>query len=840
MKRLIYIIFVFSVGSISCLAQHGYKEKQERITLDKVFANGNFSSFFKSENGNSILSVTNLRTGHNYEINEPQLNTSVSDNWFIAGTRSSAYYILNAETLRMDTLTEVQSFEFLTKEKKVLFSSKKTGEYQLWDLKSGKKEAIPAMENYHISPDERQIIYQDASKEVYCYNLGTGKCRKIEISSENRMNMVWSDRSDMVYFVSNISDGLQVRSYHTESNLLTEIIKFPLDGCKADFKSKKLHIYSNRWLVLGVLDNDEPVTEAGPEIWLGASNGITHNIKNRKHFMPQLVLVDLKEKKVKNFFEKGTVNSFFIGTGSPFVMMYDPLKNEDFTKHYPDVEIGVYALERENAASIQVPIISGQLNRLVTAYNSNRLFYFKDKDWWMLDMNANKTKNITKGLKGIFYKNYDEYCAIDCAPAGRLILTENPDIVYLNDVFDIWKYNLKKGVAVRITSGREESIRYAFDLSNFDLYNHPWQYEKDFILRSDRDMILKYVNTKDYSEGISILKRNGIVEQIVGGLGHVSTIKYGGNSVVYKEEKYNFPPRIVHFDISSKKKRILHNSNLTDTLAQKSTVELYRSAQNTDGTGAAVIRYPVNYNPQKKYPAVVYIYEKKTPEINTYQSISDPTGSGFNYRNYTSDGYFVIEPDIHYEIGNPGFSAAKSVNTILDEVILKYQIDKDRLGLIGHSFGGYETNFIITQTNRFKAAVSSAGISDPSSWYLTMNWNTMRSEFWRFEDQSFRIKDGLFKNSELYIANSPVFNSAAINTPLLIWTGKKDYHVNWNQSVSMFLALKRQKKLVNLLLYPEEAHVLSNFDNKVDAAFKVKQWFDFYLKESKKPEWLVE
>ncbi|WLD23741.1 prolyl oligopeptidase family serine peptidase [Flavobacterium dauae] len=840
MIRLIYILFLFGIGSISCLAQHGYKETKEVTTLDKVFANGNFSSFFKSEDGKFILSVTNLRTGHSYEITEPQFNTNVSDNWFIAGTLSSAYYILNAETLQMDTLTDVRSFEFLMKEKKVLFSSKKTGEYQFWDLKSGKKEQLPSMANYHISPDERQIIYQDASKAVYCYKLATGKSHKIEISSENLMDMVWSERSDKVYFVSNISDGLQVRSYDTGSNLLTEILKIPLDQCKADFKGKKLHLYSNRWLAVGVLDNDERVTEAGPEIWLGASNGITHHIKNRKHFMPQLVLVDLKEKKVKNFFEKGVVNSFFIGTGSPFVMMYDPLKNEDFTKHHPDVDIGVYALEQNKAASIQVPTISGQLNRLVAAYNSNRLFYFKDKDWWMLDMKSNKTTNITKGLNGIFYKDYDEYCAIDCAPAGRLILTEDPDIVYLNDVFDIWKYNLKKGVAVRITSGRDQGRRYVFDLSNFDLYSHPWQYEKDFILRSDRDMILKYVDTKDYSEGISILKRNGMVEQIVDGLGHVSTIKYAGNSIVYKEEKYNIPPRIVHFNISSKKKRILHNSNLTDTLALKSRVELYRSALNTDGTGAAVIRYPVNYNPQKKYPAVVYIYEKKTPEINTYQNIFDPTGSGFNYRRYTSDGYFVIEPDIHYQIGNPGYSAAKSVNAILDEVILKYQVDKDRLGLIGHSFGGYETNFIITQTNRFKAAVSSAGISDPSSWYLTMNWNTMRSEFWRFEDQSFRIKDGLFEDTELYIANSPIFNSAKINTPLLIWTGKKDYHVNWNQSVSMFLALKRQKKVVNLLLYPEEAHVLSNFDNKVDAALKVKQWFDFYLKENKEPDWLLE
>ncbi|SKC10653.1 Dipeptidyl aminopeptidase/acylaminoacyl peptidase [Sphingobacterium nematocida] len=838
MNKFIYILLWLSIGSFSTFAQHVYNEVQEVTTLDKVFSKGNFTSFYKGQSGKFTLVVRNLNTGGSYEIEDPQLNTIVSDQLFIAGTISSRYLILNTETLKTDTLSDVRSLEFLEKRKQILYSCKKTGAYYIWNLKSGSKERLSAMVNYRISPDEQRIIYQDATKEVYSYNLDTKKRYKVGISSENLKDMVWDASSEKVYFVSRNVESYQVSSFDSERNTISEILKFDLKGCKVDLDIKNLHLYNNRWLAVAVLDDDIKLTETGPEVWLGISNGITSHIKSRKHFMPQMVLVDLKEKKVQNFFRKGTVNSFVIGRESPFVLIYDRLKKEDFTKHFPDVEMEVYGLEK-NAVNSSIPVISGDLDRFVGAYNSNRIYYFKDKAWWMLDMRLNKTVNITKDLDGVFFKDYDEYCEIDCGPAGRLIITEDPDIVYLTDVFDIWEYNVKKGSAVRITSGREQGRRYSFAVSNFNFYSHPWQYQRASILRSGKKNLLKYVNLNDFSEGICILNSNNrVVEQIADGLGNVSEVRFDETAIVYKEESFNLPPRIVYLNPESKKRNVLYNSNRADTLAAQSKVELYRSVLNNNGTGGAVIRYPLNFDPQKKYPAVVLVYEKKTPYINRYQNLSDPTGAGFNYRSYINDGYFVIEPDIHYKIGNPGYSATESVNAVLDEVIKKYPIDENRLGLTGHSFGGYETNFIITQTNRFKAAVSSAGISDPSAWYLTMNWNTMRSEFWRFEDQSFRIKDGLFQNPDLYIANSPIFNSTQINTPLLIWTGKKDYHVNWSQSVSMFLALKRQNKTVNLLLYPDEAHVLSNFDNKVDAAVKVKQWFDFYLKGRAEPVWL--
>src|SRR5690606_18965008 len=240
----------------------------------------------------------------------------------------------------------------------------------------------------------------------------------------------------------------------------------------------------------------------------------------------------------------------------------------------------------------------------------------------------------------------------------------------------------------------------------------------------------------------------------------------------------------------------------------------------------------------KTYPAIVYIYEKKTASYHHYQHSKQLKGAGINYRDYVNDGYIVIEPDITYTIGNPGVSAYNNVLEAIEELDSRIPLDKNNLGLVGHSFGGYETNFIVTQTTMFKAAVASAGFSDLVQGYLTMKWNELRPDFWQFEDNQIRMGKNLYEDYSGYLQNSPIYHANKIETPLLLWSGKSDYHVNWSQSVSLFLALKRLNKQAVLILYPNEGHVLKKTDNKLDMTIKLKQWFDYYLKDKEKPSWL--
>ena len=152
------------------------------------------------------------------------------------------------------------------------------------------------------------------------------------------------------------------------------------------------------------------------------------------------------------------------------------------------------------------------------------------------------------------------------------------------------------------------------------------------------------------------------------------------------------------------------------------------------------------------------------------------------------------------------------------------------MGLAGESFGGFETNYIITKTNRFKTAVSGVSIGDITSSYFSYNINFLRPNIWRFTDQSFRLTGNFYELKNIFYENNPVFNADKIETPLLLWAGKEDYHVNWNQSVAMYLALAGLKKEVKLLLFPKDGHGLLRKSNQLEYTFQVMNWWNYYLK----------
>ena len=130
---------------------------------------------------------------------------------------------------------------------------------------------------------------------------------------------------------------------------------------------------------------------------------------------------------------------------------------------------------------------------------------------------------------------------------------------------------------------------------------------------------------------------------------------------------------------------------------------------------------PANYEPGKSYPAIVYIYEKLSQETNHYAT---PTFNGFNTAFYTSNGYAVLTPDIVYKVDDPGMSAVWCVLPALKAAVATGIVDAKRVGLHGGSWGGYQTAFLITQTNAFHAAFARAPLTDMIAMYNAIYWNT--------------------------------------------------------------------------------------------------------------------
>ncbi len=249
---------------------------------------------------------------------------------------------------------------------------------------------------------------------------------------------------------------------------------------------------------------------------------------------------------------------------------------------------------------------------------------------------------------------------------------------------------------------------------------------------------------------------------------------------------------------------------------------------------------PANYEPGKKYPMIVYFYEKVS---NQHHQFSMPVYDDRpHFSEYASAGYLVFMPDIVYEEGKPGSSALDCVTSGVKKVIELGYADPARLAIQGHSWGGYQGSFIITQTNMFKAAVIGAPPADLVSMYDQLYKNTGTVNNGIFEVGQVRM--GADKNPwnahELYESQSPVHQVQNIQTPFLILHGTEDGAVDWLQGVEFYNAARRFGKQVILLSYPGENHHLAKKENTKDFQVRMKQFFDHYLKDAPAPAWMTD
>jgi dipeptidyl aminopeptidase/acylaminoacyl peptidase len=249
-----------------------------------------------------------------------------------------------------------------------------------------------------------------------------------------------------------------------------------------------------------------------------------------------------------------------------------------------------------------------------------------------------------------------------------------------------------------------------------------------------------------------------------------------------------------------------------------------------------VLYLPGNYEPGKKYPTIVYIYEKLSQNRNAYPW-PGLTGSGFNVGFYTSNGYAVLTPDITYKVNDPGTSSAACILAALKAAEAAGIIDETRVALHGHSWGGYQTAFTVTQTKVFKAAVAGAPLTDMVSMYSSIYWNTGGANQPIFESSQGRFTGGYWDQTEAYIRNSPVYHATQVQTPLLILANDKDGAVDHTQGIEYYNTLRRLNKPVVMLEYKGENHGLFKTVNMKDYMTRMKEFFDYYLMDKPAPKW---
>jgi dipeptidyl aminopeptidase/acylaminoacyl peptidase len=450
-----------------------------------------------------------------------------------------------------------------------------------------------------------------------------------------------------------------------------------------------------------------------------------------------------------------------------------------------------------------------------------------DSTWFTYNTKTDVYKNLTQGKKF-----YDEQNDSPDYPRsyGMAGWTEDDKYILLYDRYDIWKFNPDTGESTNLTEGRSSETVYRY-LELDEEAEH---------INSKSNWLLSAFSEADKSGGfVQFDPKNNAIKILEQGNYSYSRPKKAvvSDNLIFTKESFIEFPNLRITDLSFKNQTVLSDANPQQSDYNWGTVELvnWTSADGIPLTGMLV--KPENFDPNKKYPMIVNFYERSSNRLNRYNAPSY-VRSTISYSYYASRGYVIFNPDVVYREGYPGESALNCVVSGVNTLLEKGFIDKDNIGVQGHSWGGYQIAYLVTKTDIFKAAESGAPVPNMISAYGGIRWWTGLSRQFQYEHTQSRIGGTPWEYPMRYIENSPIFNVDKINTPLLIMHNDADGHVPWYQGIEFFVSLRRLGKPAWFLNYNGEPHWPLKYQNRKDFTLRMAQFFDYYLKGEPMPIWM--
>ncbi|MCD0456328.1 prolyl oligopeptidase family serine peptidase [Chryseobacterium sp. LC2016-27] len=354
------------------------------------------------------------------------------------------------------------------------------------------------------------------------------------------------------------------------------------------------------------------------------------------------------------------------------------------------------------------------------------------------------------------------------------------------------------------------------------------------------EIILKLIGEKQNTSSI-VVWNSGKVKVIVDQVkDRISEFIFNASSARYSwiSENYNKAPEIKMVVTPGHVKSFYTAAAAAKNSSGKITMKQlkYKGMEGEDLN--AILYFPPDYSDQKTYPVAVSIYEIQKNSSNRYLKPTYRNSRGFNERLFLEMGYMVMLPDIN-NVGSqgPGIAALHNVNAALDELTKVKQADMKKVGLIGQSYGGYETNFIATQSDRFAAYISGASIADIVNTSFAFNYNFFSADYYRYEDGQFKL--GKFTDDkEKYYQNNPLYYAEQVKSPVLLWTGTNDKNVSPEQTLSFYNALRKYRKDVVALFYKNEQHSLMGYEQRKDLTIRMLEWFDYFLCGKRDVSWI--
>ena len=489
-----------------------------------------------------------------------------------------------------------------------------------------------------------------------------------------------------------------------------------------------------------------------------------------------------------------------------------------------------------------IDVDSGERRRLLTRVRyewpgagGRWLVSYDGADYWSLEVATGERRDLTSNLPTSFADTeYDTPTDVvppfAFGPGGWL---EDDGGVLLYDKHDVWRVPLDGSGATRLTAGAEAGVTHRVArLPDDDTPGVDPGASLFFTLYDEKTEQRGYARLAPGWDGPA--ETLVFEDALVGGLARADS----ANVLLYRAEAFDDPPD--YFVGPSDPADAVQVTDINPFIAEAAwgRAELVDFTSEGGRDLQAVLLYPAGYEAGSAVPTIVYTYEMLSPQMHRFSAPSER--DYYNFTAWTQHGYAVLLPDIVYRARDPGVSALESVRAAVARAVDMGVTDPDAVGLIGHSWGGYQATYLPTRTDIFAASVAGAPLTDFVSFMGAIHWNPGIPEVDHWETGQARMEVPFWEDPEAHRRNSPIHEVHNLETPLLMAFGDDDGVVDWDQGTEFYNFARRAGKQMVLLVYEGEDHGLREEANQKDYHRRILEWFGHYLKGDPAPSWITD
>jgi len=725
-------------------------------------------------------------------------------------------------------------------------------------LADGSESEFAGTRDYFFADDGRDIFFTVGDKENATRNgayraepggkaraliQGEGNYTKLTINKDQSRVVFLSDQALYttdeplyeLYAFDRNQDQARVLASHSST------AGFPADMAISD-KSDLILTEDGATVVFGLRDRETEVSEAWPakpdekskaakfDLWhwedpypqpqqLVIANQYRNQTYESVYHIESGKFVQLADAEVPDVTLHPNGKMAFASNGEPYTKMIS------YDGRYADIVAVDPKTGKRQVAAKQV-----RGNARISPAGKY-LYWFNDKDWFAWDLTANRLHNLTEGWP-VEMTRHDHDTPSPPSSYGNAGWTSDDRSLLIYDRYDVWEAFPGGSSPRMITEGRGRATEVTYRFLDLDP-------EEDAFGVND-DLLMSALHEDSMEAGFAWdrISGNQHPADFARGAGSYSQPIKARDADVFLFSKSSFD---TYPDLWVSGPKMSDPRKLTDLGSQMDEflwgqAEL-RDFQSSDGLPLkGILIKPENFDPNRKYPLMVYIYE--TLHNGFHRFVHPAPGSSINASYYVSNDYVIWQPDIEYGTGYPGKDALKCVLPGIQMLVNEGYVDTDAIGIQGHSWGGYQIAYMITQTNIFKAVESGAPVSNMTSAYGGIRWQSGMVRQFQYERTQSRLGASLWEVPMRYIENSPIFWADKVETPVLMLHNDEDGAVPWYQGIEFMMALRRLNKEAYMFNYNGEAHGLRQWVNMMDFTERMAEFFDYHLRGAEQPDWM--